>query len=619
MMTGAHSISKIGKSTTRVLSVLRMPFRVGPCLTDTTDKAGTESAPTISFGVQLSKMGRLRVTPLGLARQVWVIALGGLLTVAGCSATDTPGGHEIDAHATLRTLPDLCASPNLPEAPVHQVTADLPVVPAADVDDRPLPINLPTALQLANVRAADVSAAAERIRAAGAALRKAEVLWLPTITLGGDYNHHDGKAQDASGNVIDNSHSGLMFGAGTGIGAAAVLDVDEAIFAPLAAKQQVRAREADLQTASNDTMLAVTEAYFNVQQARGEAAGAMETTRRTQDLIHRTRLMAPALVPELEIFRAETELARREQAELLARERWKVASAELLRLLRVDPSAQVEPTEPPQLRIELIDLAKPVDDLIPIALMNRPELAAQQAQVQATLVLMKQEKLRPLIPSILLRGASTPVTGTLAGGYFAGGPGGNIGDGGARGDFDLQVLWQLNNLGFGNRASIQQREAENRVALVELLKREDRVAAEVAQAYAQAQQAGRRVEVAERGLRNALASADKNLIALGQTKGAGNQVVTLVRPQEVVAAVQALGQAYVDYYGAVADANRAQFRLYRALGEPAQCLIQEHQDPLCAPAFVPDGASKPAGAEFLPAPQPLRDAEESRKQLQYHQ
>ena len=47
----------------------------------------------------------------------------------------------------------------------------------------------------------------------------------------------------------------------------------------------------------------------------------------------------------------------------------------------------------------------------------------------------------------------------------------------------------------------------------------------------------------------------------------------MIRPQEAVAAVQALAQAYNDYYGAVADYNRAQFRLYRALGHPAQMLL----------------------------------------------
>lgn len=153
-----------------------------------------------------------------------------------------------------------------------------------------------------------------------------------------------------------------------------------------------------------------------------------------------------------------------------------------------------------------------------------------------------------------------------------------------RGDVDVQLLWQLNNLGFGNAGLVNQRQAENRQAMVELSRIEDRVAAEVAQAYAQALEAGKRVEVAERGLRSATLSADKNLAALSQTKGVGNQQVLLVRPQEVVAAIQDLAQAYNDYYGAVADANRAQFRLYHALGQPAESLL--HEDPKLKPAAL---------------------------------
>ena len=60
----------------------------------------------------------------------------------------------------------------------------------------------------------------------------------------------------------------------------------------------------------------------------------------------------------------------------------------------------------------------------------------------------------------------------------------------------------------------------------------------------------------------------------------------LVRPQEAVASVQALAQAYTAYYGAIADANRAQFRLYRALGQPAQCVVQTEQTPTLAPPVV---------------------------------
>src|SRR5205823_1646476 len=104
----------------------------------------------------------------------------------------------------------------------------------------------------------------------------------------------------------------------------------------------------------------------------------------------------------------------------------------------------------------------------------------------------------------------------------------------------------------------------------ELFRLQDRVAAEVAQAYAQARSAASRLGKAEAGLKDAADSANKNLAGLGQTKTAGGAapgskvIVFVIRPQEVVAAVQALVQAYGDYYGAVGDYNRAQFRLYRA-------------------------------------------------------
>jgi hypothetical protein len=44
------------------------------------------------------------------------------------------------------------------------------------------------------------------------------------------------------------------------------------------------------------------------------------------------------------------------------------------------------------------------------------------------------------------------------------------------------------------------------------------------------------------------------------------------RPQEVVAALQQLQVAYINYYTSANDYNRAEFRLYHALGYPAQGL-----------------------------------------------
>jgi outer membrane protein TolC len=301
--------------------------------------------------------------------------------------------HIFAAAALSCLLPAARAEPPAPRPPAY-----LPAVaPAADL--RPLPINLPTALQLAQVRGLDIAAASARLRVALADLQQSQALWLPSVSFGMDYSRHDGRIQDALGNVFDTSKGSLMLGAGSGVGSSAVVSVTDALFSPLAARQVARAREAEVQAAANDTLMSVTEAYFTVQQARGELVGAREATRQARELVRRTEQLAPGVVPPAEATRAQAELARREQAELLARERWRVASAELLRVLHLDPTVQVEPVEPPQLRIGLINLGLPLDELITIALTSRPELAANQALVQAALARLRQERLRPLLPT----------------------------------------------------------------------------------------------------------------------------------------------------------------------------------------------------------------------------
>jgi outer membrane protein TolC len=479
-----------------------------------------------------------------------------------------------------------------------------------------LPIDLPTALRLANTRAIDIDVAAVRVRVAGAQLRQANVLWLPTVAFGGDYFRHDGRIQSSEGVVSDQDFSSASLGFGSGPGAAAIISFNDAYFTPLVARQVVRARQADLQAAVNDSMLATSDAYFNAQQARGEPAGALDATRRTEELVRRTDQLATGLVPPVEAVRARAELMRRRQAELLARERWRVASAELLRILRLDPATQVEPVEPPHLRVDLIRLDLPVDDLIPVGLTLRPELASQQALVQAALQPLRQERMRPLVPSLLLRGASTNPTGTLGASVFGGGQSDSVNNFGARLDVDVQLLWQLDNLGFGNRAKIQQRRAEREQAVAELFRVQDRVAADVSAAYAQAQLAAERVGMAEAGVRLSVESAEKNLAGVGQTRRSGDIVILVIRPQEAVASVQALAQAYVDYYGAIADSNRAQFRLYRALGNPAQLLSGDPSGGRCAnntfspsvlcprPAAPPSEAPHPA-KEPAPMPRPV--------------
>jgi outer membrane protein TolC len=439
------------------------------------------------------------------------------------------------------------------------------------------------------------------VQLAAADLQRANVLWLPTVFWGADYFRHDGQVQDAPGNVFTTSKSSLMFG----MGPVAVFAFSDAIFQPLAQRQIVRARRADLAAATNDTLLAVAQAYFDVQQRRGEVAADADVVFRLDALVKRIRDLSPRLTDELDVLRADTELERRRQTLRLARERWQVASAELMRLLRLPASALVQPLEPPHLQVTLVPGNCPADELIELALFGRPELAAQRALVEAALARWRQEKWRPWTPSLFLRGASTPVTGMMAAGVFGGGMNSRLGDFSWRSDWDMQLLWEWQNLGLGNAARIRASRTEHQITQFQQVRLQDLVAAEVVQARAQVRGAADRVALAEKEVRSAVGSAARNVEGLGQTQGTGKLLLLTIRPQEAVAAVQALAAAYEDYYGAVGDYNRGQFRLYRALGNPAERLA----DPRClgaGPSVAPPATAQPETIVLppitLPAP-----------------
>ena len=105
--------------------------------------------------------------------------------------------------------------------------------------------------------------------------------------------------------------------------------------------------------------------------------------------------------------------------------------------------------------------------------------------------------------------------------------------------------------------------------LIELFRVQDNVAAEIARIHAELEAAAARIPEAETGVEQAQISFAGNLKGLGQTTRFGDLLTLVNRPQEVVAALQQLATAYDNYFSAVNDFNRAQFRLYHALGYPA--------------------------------------------------
>jgi outer membrane protein TolC len=460
-----------------------------------------------------------------------------------------------------------------------------------------LPINLATALRLAGARPLIISAAQASVEVAAAELDRAGVLWLPSIHAGVGYYHHDGATQGQSGTFSINTKDQFMAGGGV----TAVFSTTDAIFAPLAARQVLRSRVGALEVARNDAVLAVAEAYFNVQQARGELAGGQDVITKVQALADKINSLPKSPVNTTDVNRARAQLADVEQGVAVAREAWRVASADLTQVLRLNPTATVVPLEPPHLRVTLISPQEPVDTLIPIGLTYRPELASQQALVQAALARIRQERMRPLVPSLILQGGPGSVApgNYLMGGVFASGAHGSADPTGARDDISAGLIWSLESMGFGNRALVRERRAEQQQALIELFHIQDLVAAEIARAHAHLESATVRLGEAERFLQTSQAAYEGAFHELGEVIRIGQMGVLVRRAFDVVDAIRSLSRAYSTYYSSVNDCNRAQFRLYHDLGYPAGILscerspgnilpVDTRRPPQMAPVCAPD-------------------------------
>ncbi|MGH7227443.1 MAG: hypothetical protein ACRELF_29885, partial [Gemmataceae bacterium] len=228
------------------------------------------------------------------------------------------------------------------------------------------------------------------------------------------------------------------------------------------------------------------------------------------------------------------------------------------------------------LQITLIDPARALDDLIPVALTNRPELAAHQSLVQAMLVNIRREKLRPFLPTVFSNGYQTPFELLQVGGYGLGN-GGNMNLWSARDDIDEQVIWMADGMGFRNLAWIKEARGMSSQAIVQLFQVQDTIAADVTRTQADLQSAAGRIAQSEREVRSALINYNGNVEGLAQTSRFANVLNQIFRPQEVVFALGLLMRAYRHYIATVAEYNTSQFQMYHALGYPARDLAFQRQ------------------------------------------
>ena len=145
--------------------------------------------------------------------------------------------------------------------------------------DGSYPIDLPTALRLAAGRNLDLARAVERTRLAAARSDQAQLSIVPDLQSGASFGRKNGLLQDIAGAPIQTQRvdrsAGL--GASTGLpGVSVDLGLSDAIFNPLAAKQDQKAALASSRAREHQVLAATAIAYFELVRAHGHLQLARE-------------------------------------------------------------------------------------------------------------------------------------------------------------------------------------------------------------------------------------------------------------------------------------------------------------------------------------------------------
>ena len=373
-------------------------------------------------------------------RRLWITSRRARLAPG---TSGRPAGRRIRSNRRCRLLRDRC--PGRPRAglPVGGTDAQMP---------HGLPINLATAMQLAGVRPLDIEAATVQVRQALAVQLQAKALLIPTLNAGVDYFRHDGVQQNIFlGPNFRKGRQSFFVGGGPSL----FVGLTDAIFNPLAARRVVDARRADVQTARNDVLFNVSQAFFELQSARGRLLGVGASIARAEMLVNFTKALAPSLIAPLEINRAKAELESLRQTQQLAIRDWRVTSARLAEILLLEPDTLLEPVEPPFLQVTLVSCDQSAKELVPVAVNNRPEISSRRELVAAAERALAPRAEAPVPARIWSSPARPRPPACWPAGNLSSGPNGQLNSNGSAIRVDVAAVWQLQNGGIGNIGRIR--------------------------------------------------------------------------------------------------------------------------------------------------------------------
>jgi outer membrane protein TolC len=499
--------------------------------------------------------------------------------------------------AAVHTEPEMAATVLAPRAEIEVLFA------------RALPINLITALRLAQTNNLDIAQGQQVVNQAQASLSRANVLLLPNLNLGSTYTRHEGNISKTEGNIIKANKDSLFVGGGPSL----TLGLSDALFTPLVARQVRLATRAGLQRITSEAVFAVAEAYFAILRARRRLARVDEVldhltsikpspgrgdSKGLLPLVQGFQKAGGAEALKAEVDRVEVEVLRRREERAAALQELRLASADLATLIRLDPLTTLLPVEDFRYPLPLPGEQwhnQPAEELVRLALMNRPELAENQALVQAAVERVRAARLRPLIPNLALNynfggygGGPDIATTTALGKPFTGFvDSGSILHFNTRTDFDVSIFWRLQNMGLGDLAAVREQKALQRQAELRQLQVEDRVTNDVVQTLDRLQGWRQRVAVLGKALFDDKGNPSGPTFRAVRLNFERIRNVPGSRPLEMLDSIRSLNDLLEAYGQAATDDERSRFRLLIALGVPAHELTRQLETLLSSPVPNP--------------------------------
>jgi outer membrane protein TolC len=225
-----------------------------------------------------------------------------------------------------------------------------------------------------------------------------------------------------------------------------------------------------------------------------------------------------------------------------------VAAAELAVILHLDSTVDLVPRDTLLAPITLFETNVAMHTLVELALRTRPELKQSQALSSVARAAKNGAVYGPLIPSV---GAQA------FGGGLGGGPDGGPNSFGAEGDYLVGLTWRIGPGGLFDAGRVNAGKARLAAAQLGEAKLKDTITAQVVVSLARVQSLWGQIALAQRNL----ATATETLRLTRERKQYGVGIVL-----EDIQAQQDLTQARSEYLTALAEYDKAQYGLNKAVG-----------------------------------------------------